>query len=120
MQLQAGNAVARYDSTDGYPAHPREDVYHAAQLATLGAEGTVLTTACQQQATTQPVAFTDEPAGDPWWEQYSSCTKLKKNTAGHPKGPFSRDDPAEAEIYNWFAYGTGDRGDGDNDGLACE
>lgn len=120
MQLQSGNAVARYDSTDGYPAHPHEDAYHAAQLATLGADGTVLTTTCQQQATTQPVPFTDQPAGDPWWEQYSSCTKLKKNSAGHPQGPFRRDHPDEAEIYNWFAYGTGNRGDGDNDGLACE
>jgi len=24
------------------------------------------------------------------------------------------------EIYNWFQFGTGYRGDGDGDGLACE
>ena len=35
-------------------------------------------------------------------------------------GPFDRDDPAQAEIYEWFAFGTGNRGDGDGDGLACE
>ncbi|MFT4215369.1 MAG: thermonuclease family protein [Microbacterium sp.] len=45
-QLQAGNAVARYDSTDGYPWHPREEEYHAAQLATRDANGRVVTVAC--------------------------------------------------------------------------
>lgn len=56
LQLQAGNAVARYDSTDGYPVHPREAEYRAAQ----------------------------------------------------------------AEIYDWFANRTGNNGDGEGDGLACE
>ena len=55
-----------------------------------------------------------------WWLQYPSCSKLKKNTVGDPKGPFSVDDPAEVDIYNWFQYGTGHSGDGDGDGLACE
>jgi hypothetical protein len=32
-QLQAGLAVARYDSRDGYGAHPREEAYHAADAA---------------------------------------------------------------------------------------
>lgn len=45
-QLQAGNAVARYDSTDGYPAHPREAAYHAAQVATRASDGRVVTTSC--------------------------------------------------------------------------
>ena len=45
--LTAGLAVARYDSTDAYPAHPREAGYHAAQLATLSADAAVTTVAVQ-------------------------------------------------------------------------
>ena len=134
--LTAGLAVARYDSTDGYPAHPREAEYHSAQTATLTPDGAVITTACkaaadqteqariaadqqaaEQQAAPVPVA---PPAVDEWWKQYSSCTTLKKNPDGHPVGPFSRDNPAEAAIYEWFANGTGNNGDGEGDGLACE
>ena len=117
LQLQAGNAIARYDSTDGYPRHPQEAAYHAAQIATSGSDGSVVTTSCQSSA---PQAVASLDSGDDWWVQYSSCTKLKRNTAGHPTGPFSVDDPVEADIYDWFAYGTGNRGDGDGDGLACE
>ena len=115
MQLEAGNAIARYDSTDGYPAHPREAAYHAAQLATPGPDRTVITTACQGPARTSA-----SPATDRWWAQYTSCGQLKRNTVGDPTGPFHRDDPAEAEIYDWFANRTGNAGDGDQDGLACE
>ncbi|MBD8023682.1 thermonuclease family protein [Microbacterium gallinarum] len=114
MQLEAGNAVARYDSRDGYPAHPRETAYHASQVAALGPDGAVVTVACRQTAPVAP------PTGDGWWEQYSSCTKLKKNSVGHPTGPFSRDDPSQAGAYDWFAIRTGNNGDGDGDGLACE
>lgn len=116
LQLEAGNAIARYDSTDGYPAHPHEAAYHAAQIASPGPDGSVITTACQN-----PTSPTSGPStGEPWWEQYPSCGKLKRNTAGHPTGPFARDDPAQAEIYDWFANRTGNNGDGDGDGLACE
>lgn len=135
--LAAGLAVARYDSADGYPAHPRESDYRAAQLATVAEDGSVTTTACaaaaeqadaeaaaaeqarlaaEQQAAAAPVA----PPTEEWWRQYTSCTKLKKNTNGHPTGPFARDNPAEAAIYDWFANGTGNNGDGEGDGLACE
>lgn len=48
--LTAGLAVARYDSTDGYPAHPREADYHAAQVATVAADGSVATVACKAAA----------------------------------------------------------------------
>jgi len=115
MQVEAGNAVARYDSSDGYPAHPREASYHAAQVASAGPDGTVFTTACRGAA-----PDSGAPTQDSWWQQYPSCTRLKKNTVGHPTGPFARDDPAEADIYDWFANRTGNRGDGDADGLACE
>ena len=114
LQLQAGNGVARYDSRDGYPAHPREADYHAAQTATLNTDGVVITVACQA------VAAAPLSTPDAWWEQYSSCTKLKNNSVGHATGPFSRDDPAQAAPYDWFANRTGNAGDGDGDGLACE
>lgn len=76
--------------------------------------------AAVDEVTAAPVP--EEPAAteEAWWFQYSSCSKLKKNKVGHPTGPFRADDPDEAEIYDWFANGTGHRGDGDDDGLACE
>lgn len=126
LQLEAGNALAKYDSTDGYPAHPREAAYHAAQTASADADGSVVTVACQPAAVVappEPVAPAAPPAEsteNKWWLQYSSCSKLKKNGVGDPTGPFSRDDPAQAEIYDWFENGTGNHGDGDSDGLACE
>jgi len=120
MQLEAGNAIARYDSTDGYREHPRQASYHAAEVASSGPDGSVLTIACQQGRPEGVAPFTGKADDDRWWTQYTSCSKLKKNTAGHPTGPFSQDDPQEAAIYDWFANGTGYRGDGDSDGLACE
>lgn len=128
MQLEAGNAIARYDSRDGYPNHPNEARYREAQIATAGSDRKVITTSCAAEAgappapapASVPVPAPADPAVDTWWTQYSSCTKLKKNAVGHPKGPFNRENPAEAEIYEWFAHSTGNRGDGDGDGLACE
>ena len=121
MQLEAGNAIARYDSTDGYPAHPRQSSYHAAQIASSAPDGSVLTIACQGEPTQGVAPFTGQTDDDDrWWTRYTSCSKLKKNSAGHPTGPFRKDDPREAAIYDWFANGTGNRGDGDSDGLACE
>ena len=78
--LTAGLAVARYDSTDGYPAHPRESDYHAAQVATVAPDGSVTTVACkaaadaaeqariaaEQQAAEAPAP---PPAVDEWWRQ---------------------------------------------------
>lgn len=129
--LTAGLAVARYDSTDGYSAHPRESDYHAAQVATVAADGAVTTVACKAAADAAEQArivaeqqaaeaAAPPPAADDWWRQYTSCTKLKKNINGHPTGPFSRDNLSEAPIYDWFAHGTGNNGDGEGDGLACE
>ncbi|WP_438352357.1 thermonuclease family protein [Microbacterium sp. CJ88] len=134
LQLQAGNAVARYDSRDGYPAHPREVEYRSAQLASLDVGRKVVTAACAAAAAPPapvvepapvvvapaPAPPAAVPATDTWWTGYGSCTKLKQNTVGHPTGPFSRDDPAQAAIYTWFTQGTGHNGDGDGDGLACE
>lgn len=126
-QLEAGHAVARYDSTDGYPAHPREAAYHAAQLATLDETGSVVSTRCNSSGgSVRPRAGSDNlpeiahsSSGD-WWRQYPSCAALKRNTVGHPAGPFNVTVAEEAAAYEWFAHGTGNRGDGDGDGLACE
>ncbi|GAA2918337.1 endonuclease YncB(thermonuclease family) [Microbacterium keratanolyticum] len=123
VQLQAGHAVARFDSRDGYPMHPNEVSYQAAQTAIRDATGVVVPLGCQAQP--PPPVDAPEPiagaaAEEGWWYQYTSCGRLKKNAAGHPVGPFSRDDPAQAAIYEWFAFGTGNKGDGDRDGLACE
>lgn len=126
-QVAAGHAVARYDSTDGYPAHPYEAEYRAAQTAEL-VDGGVLTVECRkaaEKAAAEASAQASQPeptqsAERPWYEQYGSCAQLKRNTKGHPTGPFNVNNPAEADIYTWFAYGTGHRGDGDGDGLACE
>lgn len=109
--LAAGLAVARYDSADGYPAHPREADYRAAQVASIGGDGSVITVDCAGVAVVPP------PSGE-WWTPYTSCTKLKTNAFGHPIGPFSRDNHPGA--YAWFATGTGNNGDGDGDGWACE
>lgn len=46
MQLESGNAVARYDSRDNHPRHPKEAEYRAAQTAAVGPDRTVVTTAC--------------------------------------------------------------------------
>lgn len=124
LLLAEGHAVARYDSSDGYPKHPREGAYREAQRATLQ-NGRVITTACAKQtadaaaAAPLPAAASPSSSGN-WWQQYGSCAQLKRNTAGHATGPFDVNDPAELDIYNWFAYGTGHKGDGDGDGLACE
>lgn len=118
LQIEQGHAVARYDSKDGYPYHPKQDLYHEAQIATYASNGSVRPTYCPDVA---PIAAPDNPSfGSGWWLEYRSCSHLKKNTVGHPKGPFDVNNPAEVEIYNWFAHGTGYNGDGDGDGLACE
>ncbi|WP_139230959.1 hypothetical protein [Microbacterium sp. cf046] len=126
--LTAGLTVARYDSTDGYPAHPRESGYHAAQIATLTANGAVTTVACQVTAdATEQYGRAGSnggsgppPAVDEWWKQFTSRTNPKNNANGHPRIPFSRDNPAEAAIYDWFANCTGDNGDGVRNGPASE
>lgn len=119
VQIEAGNAVARYDSRDGYPEHPREAEYHAAQIATL-AEGRVVTPECATERGAAPARQKRTENGDPWYQAYASCAALKRDPAGNPTGPFDERNPAQVDAYQWFAYGTGNRGDGDGDGLACE
>jgi hypothetical protein len=55
----------------------------------------------------------------PW--QFATPRQELKNTAlGHPAGPFSRDNPTAAAIYDWFVNGTGNNSEGEGHGLACE
>ena len=151
-QLQAGHAVARYDSRDGYPSHEKESAYRAASAAsaaTLNTDRDVIAAGCTDSPSASAPApkpggagsgnagvgsggagsgGSDSEAGTGtgpgteigWWQQYGSCSQLKKNTVGHPTGPFHMHNPEDTAIYNWFAYGTGHNGDGDGDGLACE
>lgn len=126
MQLTEGNAIARFDSRDGYPEHPREAAYHGAQIASLDANGKVLTVECEADPNTVettaplPVVPDQTASSDRWWTQYPSCAALKRNTVGYPIGPFDVNNPEHALLYEWFAHQTGNRGDGDGDGLACE
>ena len=46
-QLEAGNAVARYDSTENHAYHPKEAAYHEAQIARLTNDREVITTSCE-------------------------------------------------------------------------
>lgn len=121
QQIVSGHAVARYDSRDGYPEHPREEQYHAAQTAILQ-DGTVSPLPCAEEAAAAAAAeaAAAEVLAQSWWIQYPSCAALKRNNVGHPTGPFNRDDPAQAQLYDYFANQTGHRGDGEGDGLACE
>ena len=136
-QIEAGHAVARYDSRDGYPAHPAEADYHRLQRAELTVDRTVVSVICGAggaEAGGEPgpeagLGSGAAPGGggpltgtDPahWYLAYPSCAALKRNTVGDPVGPFHRDDPAQADAYRWFQDGTGHRGDGDGDGWACE
>jgi micrococcal nuclease len=56
MQLESGNAIARYDSRDGYPAHSHEAAYRAAQVASVGPNRTVITSSCAAKAATESSA----------------------------------------------------------------
>ena len=121
-QLADGHAVARYNSSDGYPKHPLEAEYSAAQVAQLGADGMVHATTCalsDRPATGYGDSGAVQPEGE-WFVRYPSCAAVKRNTVGDPKGPFRVTEPAEEAAYQWFAFGTGYRGDGDGDGIACE
>jgi hypothetical protein len=129
--LTAGLGIARYDSADGYPgtrARPRTtrlrrlgwlrtDPSRPSHARRRRSRRRLSRSRRPRMPRTPP---RPQPVVDEWWRQYSSCTKLKKNPNGHPTGPFARDNPAEAAIYDWFAHGTGNNGDGEGDGLACE
>ena len=95
-QIQSGQAIARYDSRDGYGPHPREDRYIAVDRKTPNAHRCVAPTpkpAPKPAPTPQPTFY------------FENCTEVEAAGA--------------APIYR------GDRGystdlDADGDGVACE
>jgi hypothetical protein len=96
--VQTGYATARYDSRDGYGAHPRETVYIVADIAAPAP-------ACPgTAATTTPAAPVADTAADTD-PKFTSCTQAKKN--GY--GPYTSGQPE----YSWYK-------DADSDGVVCE
>jgi endonuclease YncB( thermonuclease family) len=102
-QIQAGLAIARYDSRDGYGHHPRQEQYIAADEASPDQGCWPV----RPPATTAPApaplpAPTSVPGGDVY---YPSCAAARAAGAA----PLHRGDPG---------YRSGlDR---DGDGVACE
>ena len=94
-QINAGRAIARYDSRDGYGYHPRENKYIAADKATPNK------TCPKPKPKPQPVA--PQPAAPSAY--YANCTAAREAGAA----PVRRGDPG---------YGT--HLDRDGDGIGCE
>jgi endonuclease YncB( thermonuclease family) len=63
-QIRAGHAVARYDSRDGYGAHPREDVYVATDARTQAYDCSLQPSPAP--ASPRPASAPDDPGGQPW------------------------------------------------------
>jgi endonuclease YncB( thermonuclease family) len=113
--IQEGLAIARYDSRDGYGAHPREAAYVAADAASPSTclPPAPVTTPAPVTAAPPPVtpATTEAPAATTPATQpkpsgsYKNCTEAKAAGAA----PLHRGDP-----------GYSSKLDGDGDGVACE
>ena len=89
--IEQGLAIARYDSRDGYGAHPREDAYVTADQRTTNYD-------CNNP---QVAAEAQRDQG----VSYASCSQARAAGAA----PVHRDDPGYASHL-----------DGDNDGVGCE
>jgi endonuclease YncB( thermonuclease family) len=94
-QINAGLAVARYDSRDGYGYHPRENRYIAADKATPDK------TTCREPGP----AFKPKLSGGGASVSYENCTAARDAGAA----PVRRGD-----------LGYGGHLDGDGDGVGCE
>lgn len=125
--IELGLAIARYDSRDGYGAHPREVAYVAADVA-------VGNITCEPEAepdpepapTPAPVPFANVPTTDV--VSFSNCEALNRvypggvartgvegnMVSGSPR-PFGTTPHFDDALY---AANTGR--DGDKDGIACE
>lgn len=96
--VELGLAIARYDSRDGYGAHPREAAYVAADDAVANlCEGPVTAPA------PPPPPSADASSADP---RFGTCKEAKANGLG----PYTRGVHVE---YDWYR-------DGDSDGVVCE
>lgn len=97
--IQQGLAIARYDSRDGYGAHPRERAYVAADEAAPAA-------GCPAAGPASGLPLTSVgTAPDPTEAYFSSCAAARAAGAG----PLHRGQP-----------GYGSHLDRDNDGIGCE
>lgn len=117
QQIKAGLAIARYDSRDGYGAHPQEDAYIAADTAaadftceTPTATPVAPTTAPKATAKAKPKVATkpkSKPAAPkaPAAVSYANCAAARAAGAA----PLHRGDPGYAPKL-----------DRDKDGVACE
>lgn len=92
--LEAGLAIARYDSRDGYGAHPRETAYVRADAATPSA-------VCRENRPA-PIAAVPPPASG---EAFANCSEARAAGAA----PVRRGQA-----------GYGSHLDGDDDGVGCE
>ena len=95
--IQAGRAIARYDSRDGYGAHPRESLYIRADAASKN------TNVC---TSTQPRATAPVPLLSGLDPRFDTCRAAK--AAGY--GPYLQGKDPE---YDWYR-------DADHDGIVCE
>ena len=98
--IEHGLAIARYDSRDGYGAHPREDDYGAADRASENVT-------CEELP---PPPAADPPAPAPRGEEpqdapFENCDQAR--------------DAGAAPVQRGEA-GYGGHLDGDDDGIACE
>ena len=121
--IRAGHAIARYDSRDGYGRHPREDVYVAADAASVG----VCDTPAPVSATSPPPTPTSAPASAPV-QVFGNCAELNAvypggvarvgvtgNSVSGSLRPF-RVPP----YFDDALYEANKARDRDGDGIACE
>ncbi len=134
--IRGGFAIARYDSRDGYGRHPREDVYVAADLASLPICGapTATPAPATPTATVTPTGTvsptaTATPAGPASSVQvFPNCAALNQvypggvarvgvtgNTVSGQLRPFG-----VTPVFDDELYAANSARDGDGDGIACE
>lgn len=124
--IRAGHAIARYDSRDGYGRHAREDVYVAADTASLSVCAT------PTPAATPPPAATSAPPMAPTSavaiQVFRNCAELNVvytggvarvgvagNTVSGTLRPFGITPHFDDALYQ-----ANVARDGDKDGVACE
>lgn len=118
--IQAGHAIARYDSRDGYGRHPREAAYVAADAASPNACGRVSASA---PTAPPPAATAVAPV-----QVFRNCADLNAiypggvarvgvtgNTVSGSLRPFGI-----TPLFDDALYEANRARDGDADGIACE
>ena len=118
--IQAGYAIARYDSRDGYGRHPREDAYVAADA--------VSPNACGRPSVSAPVAPPLGATASAPSQVFRNCAELNAvypggvarvgvtgNTVSGALRSFGITPLFDDEL-----YAANRARDGDTDGIACE